>query len=327
MDVNLIRGAELSPAHRRRWSELQSADPGLDSPLFSAEFTAMVAAVRDDVFVGVLSEGDQLIGFFPFQSDGCGCGEPLARGASDFHGVVAAPGMHWEAQELLRGCGLQSWSFDHLIADQEVFRPYHQGVFASPTIDLAGGFDDYARRRRAAGSRQIPQVEASRRRLERDHGALRFVLHDASPHALARLREWKSAQYRRLGTYDRFGVPWLAALLEAIRRTQGPDMSGLLSTLSAGDNLIAAHLGMRSRHAWHYWFPAFDPRFARYQPGLILLLEMARHAGPLGLTRIDLGKGPELYKQRLASGSTWVAYGRAESLHVGRAFQPDSLFT
>ena len=32
---------------------------------------------------------------------------------------------------------------------------------------------------------------------------------------------------------------------------------------NGGERLVAAHLGMRSRTVWHYWFPAYDPAFAK----------------------------------------------------------------
>jgi CelD/BcsL family acetyltransferase involved in cellulose biosynthesis len=96
-------------------------------------------------------------------------------------------------------------------------------------------------------------------------------------------------------------------------RTETTEFAGMLSALYAGGELVAAHMGMRSRTCWHYWYPAFDPRLARYQPGLVLLLEMARHAADLGVTRIDLGAGDEHYKVRLANASDLVARGRVEA--------------
>ena len=86
----------------------------------------------------------------------------------------------------------------------------------------------------------------------------------------------------------------------------------MLSALFAGGEPVAVHLGMRSRTRWHYWYPAFDTRFARYQTGLVLLLEMARNASALGITRIDLSTGDESYKDRVANAYELVARGRIE---------------
>ena len=83
----------------------------------------------------------------------------------------------------------------------------------------------------------------------------------------------------------------------------------MLSVLFAGERPVAAHLGMRSRTAWHYRLPTYDRDFAKYSPGLILLLEMAAQAPALGIRMIDLGKGSALYKQRLMSGAVPLIEG------------------
>src|SRR5262249_19546337 len=83
--------------------------------------------------------------------------------------------------------------------------------------------------------------------------------------------------------------------------------------------LVAGHMGMRSQSIWHYWFPAYDPRTAKYSTGLILLLKMAEHAPQIGIRIIDLGGGMGLYKARLMNASTLLASGRLE-LPSWRAF-------
>jgi CelD/BcsL family acetyltransferase involved in cellulose biosynthesis len=108
---------------------------------------------------------------------------------------------------------------------------------------------------------------------------------------------------------DRFRAPRNVALLERIQATRTEAFAGILSALYAGPDLVAVHMGMRSREVWHWWFPAYEPRFARYSPGTILLLRMAAEAGRLGIRAIDLGRHDELYKERLKSGSVEIAEG------------------
>src|SRR6266478_2919374 len=86
----------------------------------------------------------------------------------------------------------------------------------------------------------------------------------------------------------------------------------MFSLIYTGDKLLAGHLGMRSRTVWHYWFPAYDSQFAKYSPGLLLLLKMAEHAPQIGLRTIDLGTGLTLYKRRLMNASISVAEGSVE---------------
>jgi CelD/BcsL family acetyltransferase involved in cellulose biosynthesis len=308
-DVTLVGGAELTPAHLQTMAELQVSDPSLLSPYFAAEFIDLVASFRDDVRVGIARRDGQIIGFFPFQAREDGTGEPLAHPYSDFHGVVATQEAGLVPERLLRGCKLRSWTFHHLLARQLAFRPYHTATFRSPYLDLSGGFEAYAQHRREAGTRQIRQIERSHRKLEAEQGEVRFVARTNDAALLALLRVWKEDRLRRRGINKGFS-PWLWSLLQALLRTETDRFSGILSALFAGSELVAAHMGMRSPTVWHYWFPAFDPRFARYQPGLVLLLEMANHAGGLGITRIDLGGGDEPYKARMSNAYELLARGQ-----------------
>jgi CelD/BcsL family acetyltransferase involved in cellulose biosynthesis len=76
--------------------------------------------------------------------------------------------------------------------------------------------------------------------------------------------------------------------------------------------MVAAHFGMRSRNIWHYWFPAFDPAYEKFSPGITLLLKMAQAAQGLGISVIDLGKGNQAYKQRLMNRAIPLAEGFVE---------------
>jgi CelD/BcsL family acetyltransferase involved in cellulose biosynthesis len=150
------------------------------------------------------------------------------------------------------------------------------------------------------------------RRLELEIGPVHFVSHSTDRDALQQILSWKSRQYRKTGWRDLFALKWGRVLIERIHAAQSGGFAGMLSLLYAGDKLLAGHLGMRSRTVWHYWFPAYDPQFAKYSPGLLLLLKMAEHAPKIGLRTIDLGTGMTLYKRRLMNASVSVAEGSVE---------------
>ena len=310
MRLEVVRGHELTPELRRRWREIQESDPALASPYLCPELTAAAAAVRDDVYVGILHEEGEIAGFLPFQRGEDGDGTVVAAGVSDYQAVVVPPGMRWTAEDLLRGCGLRSWSFTYLVPGQEPFHPFHDQTFTFAAMDLSRGYAAWAEERRAAGSRLIKDTTRHRRRLEREAGPLRFELDVADRSVLHDLMRWKSAQYQRTGKTDWFAIPWVRDLLEALHATRSDTFSGLLSALWAGDRLIAAHFGIRSRHVWHWWYPAYDRSLARHSPGLVLDLLMAEQAPALGIRRIDLGKVCE-HKKRLMNATYEMARGVA----------------
>jgi CelD/BcsL family acetyltransferase involved in cellulose biosynthesis len=67
------------------------------------------------------------------------------------------------------------------------------------------------------------------------------------------------------------------------------------------------------------WIPAYDARYARYSPGLVLHIEMAKHAASIGIKRIDLGRGYNDMKAGLMSASIPVAVGCIERRPLQRA--------
>ncbi len=309
MKIRVIQGSELTSDLAGDWSRIQEENHSLVSPFFSPQFTQLVSQVRDDVYVGVLEDDNSIVGFFPYQQYHHGIARPVGGALSDYHGLISKEGEGINVRELLQACKLNIWQFDHLPADQTPFATYQWSNADSPYMDLSGGYELYCQERRQSGSKQIKKIGTLRRKLEREIGTLRVLIHEPNDNALRTMMKWKSQQYRESGTVDAFVYSWIVELMERIYATQDEEFAGVLSTLYVDDELIAVHLGMRSRTAWHYWFPAYHTDYAKFSPGLILLLDMADAAEQMGISMIDMGKDDSLYKQRLASGSTKLAQG------------------
>jgi CelD/BcsL family acetyltransferase involved in cellulose biosynthesis len=309
MKVSVARPGDLGAAEQRLWSEIQRSDSCYASPCLAPQFTRAAAAALDDVFVGVMEDGGRTIGFFPFQRNARGEAEAGRHRMTDYEAVVARRDCEWSAEELLRRCRLAAWTFESLLVSNRQFHRYHRETYCSPVLDLSRGFDGYLDALRRPGSRLLKHLAGQRRALERDHGPLRFDLHDGGTRAFEWLKQQKAAHYRRTGLPVRFEIAWVNSMLAQIHATQDPDFAGTLSLLYAGDQMVAGHFGVRSLTAWHYWFPTYDRRFARYSPGSLLLLDMARVAPALGIRYIDLGRGAEAYKSKFMTGGIPIASG------------------
>ena len=146
-------------------------------------------------------------------------------------------------------------------------------------------------------------------KLEREVGPVRFEVHSKETRVLRKLMRWKSRQCPLVGKLDIFSIQWVIDVVQKIHAERHENFAGLFSLLTVGDLPIAGHMGMRSKSVWHYWFPAYDPGYAKYSPGIILLLKMAEHAQELGISTIDMGSGRALYKQRLMNGVVPLAEG------------------
>lgn len=321
--VRVVRPDDLTDRELDTWRRFQGLSPALESPCLCPEYVRLVASVRPGVAVAVAERGCETAGFFPFQRRGR-VGKPVGGPLSDCQAVLAAPWWDYDPEALVRAAGVLVQDFTYLRAEQRAFAPFHRAVEVSHTIDLRRGFDDYVRGRKEHG-RRLPRATSGlphqtlerARRLERQHGPLRFTMHDPDPAMLRRLIAWKSAQYKRTGVPDVFARRWTVELLERLHAAQSPAFAGVLSTLSVGGTTVAAHMGMRSASVLHWWFPAYDTAFAKLSPGAILLMEVCRHAACDGIRTVELGAGAEPYKLLVADGGIEVA-----AAFVGSASPP-----
>ncbi|QDU40119.1 hypothetical protein Mal4_44740 [Maioricimonas rarisocia] len=309
MTYHVQDAASLTDDDWQRWSEIQAAQPELANPFFRPELTRITATIRDDVEVATIRRDGDAVAFFPFQRSQSGAAQPVTGRLSEFHGVIAEPGLEYSPVELLRASGLTSWHFDHLPVSQTAFAGHLWGESGSPYMDLSDGYAAYREAMRKQGS-SMAQAERKGRKLAREIGPLRFEYHTREANVFAALVDWKTAQHRRTNVLEVFRTEWLNNLLEALRVVDEPSFAAPLSALYAGDELVAVHLGLCSPAALHIWFPAYNVEYERYSPGLVLLLQMAEHVAGRGVTRVDFGRGEERYKQQFKTGDVAIAEGK-----------------
>ena len=172
---------------------MQSEDPALDSPFFRPEFTQCVATVRDDVEIAVLEEAGRPVGFFPYQRERGDIGRPVGGYMAEFQGVILSAGRECSPRDLVRGCGLRAWHFDHLTL-QAGFQPYQWLTAASPYMDVSRGFDAYQASRNQ-DSNQIRQMLRKTRKVQREIGPVRYEPHCTAGGVLDTLIAWKMEQH------------------------------------------------------------------------------------------------------------------------------------
>jgi CelD/BcsL family acetyltransferase involved in cellulose biosynthesis len=312
VNVSIVRPCELGREELDVWRGFIGADPTLGNPFLAPEFTIAVGRVRQSARVAVLQDGGQVVGFLAFERHRLGVGKPIGHGLSNCQAVVHAPGLVIDPRQLVHRAGLDVLEFDHLIADQAAFAPYHVLVEPSPVIDLTEGYDAWFEARRSASRRSIRSVGQQGRRLERDLGPMHLAYDIRDADSLHRLIDWKSEQFRRTGKPDLFAQPAIVQLVEDLFEARAPGFEGKLSMLYAGDQPVAATFDLSSPTFLAGWFAAYDARFATYSPGTHLLLHMAREAAAAGIRTIDLGRGSGTYKDKLKSRDQAVAEGWVE---------------
>jgi len=312
-EYGVVRPRELSSPDIEAWREMQRAQPHLANPFLSPDFTIAMGEVSDQVRVALIRDEQGLAGFLPFErSRGAGGGVGAAVGAwvSLCQGVIHRPGAEFDVDALLKACGLHVWEFGCLVDRQPWFAPHTTLSQEAAVLDLAGGYAAFEEELRARSPKFLKSTQYKERKLGRDAGEVTFALAVDSDEQFRLLREWKSAQYVRTGRPDRFGRGWVVELVERLQAIDTKDFGGVLSMLYAGGQPVAGHFGLRSHSTLIGWFPAYEPAFSKYSPGLIQHLRMAEAAAAAGLDTLDLsvGAGYE-YKSALQSRTVPVGEG------------------
>jgi CelD/BcsL family acetyltransferase involved in cellulose biosynthesis len=318
MRVEAIPIRDLSPDLVVRWEDILKASPELASPYFRPEFVQLAAGIREGVEIGVIRDAQEIAGFFTFERHGA-IARPVGGTLSDYQAVIAATGVPWTVEEIMAGCGLKAWEFDHQLASHAQLAPHFIATGHSRLMDLSPGYEPYVELRKAA-AKTLGETLRKFRKFQREHD-VRFVWHTTDEDVFQQLLSWKSEQYVRTGVIDLFAMEWVIALLREIWHTQTPQLAGVLSAMYAGDKLAAVHFSMRSGPRLHSWFPAFDVSLAKYSPGACQLLFMAQHAAEQGVDCIDLGKGDEEYKLMFASRSVELGAGAVETRQLSAALR------
>ena len=303
---------DLSAGERAAWGGAVDA-AAVPTPYLSPEFADLVEDLRGGVRVALLYRRGETTpaGFFPFQTDGGRAGRPVAGRLNDFHGLLAPDDLLVDPARLLKACGLRVWRFDHLLP-HPALGAFVERTAPSPYMDLSEGFDAYYKARRAAGSRKVKQIQRMGRKFHREDGPVRFDPDVKDPAILAKLIRWKRAQYAATGVFDLFRLGWPRDLLARLLETNSPRLTGRMGVLYSRDRPVAADLGMQCGSVLHSWFAAYDDAFASHSPGHVCSMRGAERAAEYGMTRIELGKGPEDYKRSLASDAVPVGEGSVD---------------
>ena len=283
--IQVVDASQLTGEIAAAWNRLRAEQPQKESPYFSIEFTQATAKIRDDVQIAIFRGADgEIEAFLPFQKTSATFIEPIGGRLNDVHGILG--GRNLSAKQILDGLasiGIRSASF-HAAADfHGTDERFQFRELQSHHLDLSNGWDAYYKWAKKNSS-TIKRHGQKSRALARKYGEIRFEFQNADPVALEELIALKRAKYQRTKTFDILSVEWAADLLRHIHQIQTHEFSGILSTMHAGDRLVAAHFGMLTDQMLHYWFPTFDVEFNQYSPGTELLLRVAKECCDRNLT-------------------------------------------
>jgi CelD/BcsL family acetyltransferase involved in cellulose biosynthesis len=286
---------------------MQPKTSSLVNPFLCPEYSVSVGEVQSAARVAVLTEGSQTLGFFPFERRAFGAGGPIGAGLSNCQGLIHAPGVEWDARELLKACGLSTWQFHHLTEGQKPFERYATDQVPTFLIDLSNGHESYNEDIRLKSPRFVKNANRKIRMLEKEFGEVRWAADTRDMADLRLFMSWKSDQFMRNGWLDIFARPWVVDLIDRLFVTRNDSFGCTISVLYTGETPIACELAFRSRHCVVAWHSAYDPEFKKYAPGLIRYSYAAKQLAAAGVQLYDLGS--ETFMEEFTNGVSYFTKG------------------
>lgn len=313
LSAQLRTAFDLSAEEIAAWEKLCATVPALSSPFLSFSYVRAVAEAGMDVRVCVLYENGMVRGFLPYQfrtrvSVWTRSAEPAGGEMTDYFGLIVSADFRITSTELLQLARVNYLSFSHLDESQllhgldgeqprtglRIKLPGDSPGEAQPVTDAAA---------HAKKHKYVKDTERRARQLTREIGPIEFRLdvEEGRQELLEQLITHKRAQYQRTDAPDALKDPWKSTLLHKLSNTQSATCSGLLSSLSAGDQWVAFHFGIMGNGVLQYWLPVYNPEMSRYAPGRLLIHHIIDAAPAASIHSIDRGEGDTPSKRDLAN--------------------------
>ncbi|MFN3229035.1 MAG: GNAT family N-acetyltransferase [Asticcacaulis sp.] len=316
----------LTDEHKQCWASWQRSNPELTSPFFDFRFFQAAARTVPGARVAMFHDRGRPVAFLPFQRRGQLI-QPLGAPLCDYHGLIAAPETSVDLKQMLRRAHAGVMRFGSWVGPVQNAVPV--AMHERLAILMPDGFAPWLAGQHKRHHKFYKNLGRCERGAERDLGPLRLVM-DAN---CSSDRNWiiaqKQAQYRRTRRHDVFQCGWTGALLDQLSLGASPEFGLRTFVLYAGETRLAAEMVLQNGREVHRWFPAYDPQYHRYSPGVLLLSAMLKHLETEGVTHVDFGSGDEPYKRYMADPVGVVHEGRAETclLHLAVSHGLDWLET
>jgi CelD/BcsL family acetyltransferase involved in cellulose biosynthesis len=305
MRVQVIPIKELSENLKKGWLSIQASNQDLTGPCFHPELFVAVGKFNPQVYVTVLCDGKKSLGFLPFQKDQrLSIAKPIDF--CDYDAIIGSKDDRWDIDKILKQSGLKGWEFKALTDFNKIStNNIHLEKKDSPRVDLTYGYEkylDYQKQKKISYSNLMYKM----RLLERNIGPIHFVPICNDVAVLHLMLSWKKQRYNCPSDW----IDLATNLLEYLYYFKNSSLSGVLSVLYAGDDIIAAVFNLRYQGILHYLMPSFNPIFSKYSPGSLMAYYLISELHAFQCNILDFAPGAyRQYKWDFANSSLPIIRG------------------
>lgn len=284
---------------------------------------------KNHLFIVIIRDKDEIAGIAPFMLFKKGGLPTLAfigTGVSDYEDIITS-GDQQKREGIVSAVinalqKNQSWSAFHLkgIRADSLNLPAFKKLFSlqghrdgAPYIGIERKWEEYC-----AGLRKklVSDSKRQKNRLESDHPGMSFehITDVRQAHGyLDKLAGFHREIRKKKKTKSIFENHTNMAFFREAIDTMLPQNKLVFSVLKSGRQIAALHMGFSYCNTFYYYLPAYNPLFAKYSIGRLLLAELVKYAFTSGFRRFDFMLGQEDYKEQWTTENTSLYFINAFS--------------
>lgn len=306
-----ISPRDLSPEDVLAWNALRAAHSDYNSPLLSPEFAQICGANRSDARVTLIHDEAGLACAFAYFLRPDRLGRSIGAPFCDYSGPVLRSDVELSLVEIVDAAGLSAWRTVSLVDPWERFVAERSNEQSTMLITMEGDPVAFLEQQRTKHPKRFKNFRRLDSQALRDGHDFQFKWGPIEPALKAELFRYKSDQYLASGLVDLTQAQLSRGILDAVAESP----NGFCVSLWSGDVFVSAHFGFRLGDAFHPWIAAYNPDFAHYSPGNLLLKRIVEHMSEMGLSEYDLAEGHDHYKKYYINAGRTVYHAQV----IGRS--------
>jgi CelD/BcsL family acetyltransferase involved in cellulose biosynthesis len=302
--VDVVSLAEVPQKDIAAWRLHHASRSNVVGVCESPDFLLPISQVLGNCRAIRLRDGSETIGYIPiYQPMGPTLAFPIPM--CDYQAVAIFEPTTYDLRSIVRRAGIYRWKYENITEFNGldlISRRFDRGY--APIVKVTGEPARYYSERADSGV-TFETIRRQERKLSRKVGKVLLNRVEADEAFIDHLLECKRYRQPDMRPFEKY----VGEVLLKFSQSRNAAIAGVGYVLKAGEEDVAFGFTLENgRHAFG-WFCGYDPRFAKYSPGSMLILKLIEEMHLRGFESFDLGPGGEPWKERFANWHRPVGIG------------------